>query len=141
VRQLDHTTISTDDIEATIRFYEDVIGLRNGHRPYAPPGAWLYLGDHPVVHLVTTGAALSADVKENFLHVRDHVPGIDHVAFAIGGYAAFVANLRERNVPYDEVSRRHIQQHQVFVRDPNGITVECLFDLADATAEARPANP
>src|SRR5258708_4196756 len=118
-RHLDHATISTDDIETTVRFFVDVIGLRDGHRPYSPPGAWLYIGERPVVHLVMSGAGLATDVRENLQQLRDRIPGVNHVAFAISGYGAFVTNLRERSVPFEEVSRQHIQQHQVFVRDPN----------------------
>jgi len=133
VQQLDHATISSTDVDATVRFYEDVIGLRNGQRPYAPPGAWLYLGEKPVVHVVTSdnSALLSADVEKQLARSQEQAPGVDHIAFAMSGYHRFVANLRERHVPYEEASRPHIQQHQVFVRDPSGITIECVFDLAE----------
>ena len=53
VQSLDHFTINTADLGRSIRFYEEVVGLRNGERPpFAFPGAWLYCGEKPVVHLI-----------------------------------------------------------------------------------------
>ena len=37
-----HVAIKTNDLEATIRFYRDVVGLTEVHRPdFGYPGAWL----------------------------------------------------------------------------------------------------
>ena len=50
----DHYTLRCrpDEIETLTRFYGDVLGLRPGPRPaFAFPGAWLYLGGTPVVHV------------------------------------------------------------------------------------------
>ncbi len=53
VRSLDHYTIRTADVDASVAFYVDVLGLRNGKRPaFTVPGAWLYCGDSPAVHLI-----------------------------------------------------------------------------------------
>ena len=50
---LDHFNIRTRDLKATVRFYEDILGLENGARPnFAFPGAWLYSEGRAVVHLV-----------------------------------------------------------------------------------------
>ena len=45
IEDLDHYTIKVADLDRSVRFYEEVIGLEKG----APPrsgfnGAWLYLG-------------------------------------------------------------------------------------------------
>ena len=40
---LDHITLKVADLNASRRFYVDVIGLREGDRPpFDSPGAWLY---------------------------------------------------------------------------------------------------
>jgi len=50
---LDHFNIRTRDLGATVRFYEDVLGLEKGPRPnFAFPGAWMYSEGRAVVHLV-----------------------------------------------------------------------------------------
>ena len=49
---LDHYNVSTRKLKETVQFYEDVLGFKNGARPpFNFPGAWLYSGNHPVLHL------------------------------------------------------------------------------------------
>ena len=44
---LNHYSIRTTDLEASRRFYADVLGLTVGPRPDFPfPGLWMYRGDH-----------------------------------------------------------------------------------------------
>ncbi|MEL6480576.1 MAG: VOC family protein, partial [Pseudomonadota bacterium] len=51
--RLDHVNLRTGHLDKMIRWYSDVLGLSEGWRPpFAFPGAWLYAGDTPVVHLV-----------------------------------------------------------------------------------------
>ena len=51
--RFDHVNVRTADIERMVAWYERVLGMTNGQRPPFPfPGAWLYVGDHPSVHLV-----------------------------------------------------------------------------------------
>jgi catechol 2,3-dioxygenase-like lactoylglutathione lyase family enzyme len=43
VSAMDHFTILTDDLPATLAFYEEFLGLKPGARPpFSFPGAWLY---------------------------------------------------------------------------------------------------
>ena len=53
VTAMNHFTVLTDDVEATVRFYRDVVGLAQGPRPpLGFPGAWLYTGNQAVLHVV-----------------------------------------------------------------------------------------
>ena len=53
IKGLDHITVNVAELDASRRFYVDVLGLREGERPpFDSPGAWLYAGDRPIVHLV-----------------------------------------------------------------------------------------
>jgi len=49
ITKLAHYAIRTADLEASRRFYTEVIGFRVGYRPPFPfPGIWLYQDeDHP----------------------------------------------------------------------------------------------
>lgn len=60
--RLDHVNIWTADIKRLIGFYRDVLGLEPGPRPdFSFGGAWLYLGDQAVVHLVEVERALKPE--------------------------------------------------------------------------------
>ena len=115
---LDHATIICADLAQSITFYEEVIGLRVGWRPaFDFPGAWLYMDDRPLVHLVG-GRALT--------------PGptgaVEHVAFAAKGLAGWCDRLLRLDVAYtqaDEVP--DLNQTQVFLQDPNGVKIELNF--------------
>ena len=71
VSAMNHFTILTDDVERTVKFYRDTLGLESGERPnLAFPGAWLYAAGAAILHVV--GGRTRVDL----------VPGvIDHMAF------------------------------------------------------------
>ncbi len=53
VTAMNHFTILTDDVAATVDFYRDLLGLVAGPRPpFSFPGAWMYSGDAPILHVV-----------------------------------------------------------------------------------------
>ena len=91
------------------------VGLTNGDRPsFGFPGAWLYDGEKPAVHLTlaTEPAAQAA-------------PAVDHVAFAYEALDEALKRLDRLNLRYTRpkpVPGTEIRQ--CFLKDPNGITVE-----------------
>ncbi len=117
LQHLEHYTVNTDDVDATVAFYEEVLGLSTGPRPpFEFPGAWIYCGDIPVVHLI----------GDKTLEERD-TGTLDHVAFRGSGVVDFVANLDKLGIPYRERDVPATDLHQVFVDDPNGVTIEINF--------------
>ena len=122
---LDHVTVVTSDLEAARRFYTGVLGLRDGDRPsFRFPGAWLYSGDSPVVHLVARDAGRDASAG-----------AIDHVAFRARDLAGVVARLRERGVAYELRSLPDRGTHQLFVHDPDGVKIELDFAATEPLPE------
>ena len=113
--RLHHVNIVTGDLERTIAFYRDVLGLRLGERPdFGFPGAWLYDEDKPAVHL--NGAAEPPSHQAN---------AFDHVAFSTNDLNAMLARLEAAGVPY--YGLRPLpdgRSRQCFLKDPNGITIE-----------------
>ena len=82
IEQLDHFTIKVSDLDASTRFYTDVVGLRNGARPdFAFGGAWLYCGDHPLVHLIDRARQALGLAKGKSGLQRGMGANLDHVAF------------------------------------------------------------
>jgi len=114
---LDHINIRTPDLESARRFYCEVLGLVEGERPPFPvPGAWLYAGGRPVVHLVET------DRPED-----THTGRFNHVAFAATNFHAAIANLDAHAIPYRVTEVPGSPVRQVFVTDPDGVAVELNF--------------
>jgi catechol 2,3-dioxygenase-like lactoylglutathione lyase family enzyme len=79
IRAIDHVNIVTTDLEGTVAFYAEAIGLERGWRPdFSFPGAWLYAGERPVIHLAVGERAAG------FAAADAGVSGtgpLDHVAF------------------------------------------------------------
>ncbi|MGQ2996144.1 MULTISPECIES: VOC family protein [unclassified Variovorax] len=141
IRKLDHCSIRTPDLAASLRFYVDILGLREGHRPpFDFPGAWLYRdgdqADYGVVHLIGIDrdhpeglAAYLGDKPEAQLHGSG---AIDHLAFLASGLAGMRARLRGAGLPFTERTVPAMGLHQLFVADPSGLTIELNYEAAEA---------
>ena len=118
---MNHFTILTDDVDATIAFYGDLLGLAPGARPpFGFPGAWLYAGGAPILHVV--GGRPRAELKAGV---------IDHMAFTARELAATIAKLEARGMAYECRPLPGIGTWQLFFHDPNGARVELDFDAAE----------
>lgn len=116
-QSLDHYNVFCKDLERTVGFYETYVGLKVGDRPpFNFPGAWLYAGDRPVLHLVSESGRQAQGGG-----------AIDHIAFACQGLDATIALLKQDNVKYElrQVPARPLTQ--VFIHDPDGIMLELNF--------------
>ena len=118
IRGLDHINVATAKLEETKRFFMDVLDLTEGWRPAFPfGGAWLYLGDQAVVHLVENDQPRRPSGEA----------ALDHFAFAAHGYDETVARLTEKAIPFGAVGVPGSTIRQLFLRDPNGVNVELNF--------------
>lgn len=139
---LEHYTIRSLDIEATRDFYCGAIGLKVGKRPpLAFPGYWLYCGDTPVVHLVPLADPKAIRGKINVPPAADGArPGggaVDHVAFRAENAPAMRRRLKARNIPFHEQVQPGSGLIQMFLDDPNGVTVELNFRSEKNRAKPR----
>ena len=123
VAGMNHFTILTDDLPATLAFYEEFLGLKPGARPpFAFPGAWLYAeGSSDAILHVIAGVNKKALVKGV----------IDHMAFTGTGLQETVSRLRGRDIPHDLRKLPSYGTWQLFFLDPNGAKVEIDFDPAE----------
>jgi catechol 2,3-dioxygenase-like lactoylglutathione lyase family enzyme len=149
IKRVDHYSIRTRDLERSQRFYTEVIGLRAGPRPpFDFPGYWLYSGEPPadlnnptrnygLVHLMgwnpdkpgTLDAYVGArpDAK-----LESGTGSLDHVAFAATGREAMLERCRRHNVEVIERAVPVLGLHQVFIKDPDGVTLELNFPASEA---------
>jgi len=123
LKRIEHYNIHTMRLAETVAFYDRVLGMKSGDRPPFPfPGAWIYLGETPVLHLVD----VSGDHKS--ARAGSHGTGaLDHIAFEAVDLPATKAQLAREGVAYQEriVPRTGITQ--LFVEDPNGLVLELNF--------------
>ena len=114
---LNHANISTVKLRETVAFFTDVLGLRIGPRPdfVGIDGAWLYVGDQAVLHLVERTEARTPD------------GALDHFSFTVADFDAALARLDAAGVPYAAMDIPGGFGRQAFVRDPNGVTVELTW--------------
>jgi catechol 2,3-dioxygenase-like lactoylglutathione lyase family enzyme len=121
---MNHFTILTDDVDGTVRFYADLLGLVPGPRPtFNFPGAWLYAGGNPILHVV--GGRSKSDLRAGV---------IDHMAFTGNDLAATLATLKGRGVEFDCRQQVGTGLWQVFFLDPNGAKIELDFAASERTA-------
>ena len=130
VTAMNHFTILTDDLPATLAFYEEHLNLKPGARPpFKFPGAWLYAdggkGKDPILHIV-------AGIGKERL-----VKGVlDHMAFSGKGLAAAVDKLKRKNVAYELRQLPEYGTWQLFFFDPNQAKIEIDFDKSEPAPAA-----
>lgn len=122
---IDHATFRSGDMEATRDFFILVFDLQPGARPGLIrnniPGYWLYAQDKPLVHIIPAsdgGYPLpAAALKES----------IDHVAFHLEGYGAFLEKLEGLGFHYSLMDLPDIEERRIFIRAPGGQLIESVF--------------
>lgn len=130
--QMDHYSIRTVKLEESKDFYEKVLGLTVGDRPPLDfPGYWLYIGDAPVIHLVGVDEddpqGLIEYLGDVDLDKLDGSGAVDHLAFRASKAAELKARLDEMEFPYRERTVPEMNLHQIFIEDPNNVTVELNY--------------
>ena len=123
--RMDHFNILTDDLPATLAFYEEFLDLRPGARPpFSFPGAWLYAdggrGKDPILHVVAG--------RDKKLLVKGV---IDHMAFYGSGLGETVSKLKAKGIAYELRRLPEYGTWQLFFHDPNNAKVEIDFDSAE----------
>ena len=134
--QFDHYTVRSRDIDASARFYADVMGLRvEALDGFAFPMRLLFLGDQAIAHLLGTGAALDAFLGRS---APSHAEGparqtgnLEHMAFNGTDRVDFIARLNKADVRFTERSLADYGVHQLMFDDPDGVEIEVNFPLSE----------
>lgn len=133
ISQLDHCAIRTVRIDECRKFYSDVLGLVEGPRPpFAIPGIWFYSGSNPIVHITYVSEQSAQQSTEEALTRPRGVGYLDHVAFRATGLTEMLERLKQHDIPVREVAIPSIHLYQLFIRDPDGVTLELDYSLDEA---------
>ncbi|MFZ5892941.1 MAG: VOC family protein [Myxococcota bacterium] len=125
ITRMNHFTVLTDDLAATVRFYRDLLGLREGPRPpLGVPGAWLYADSEAILHIVA-GRPLPSP--------RAGV--LDHMAFSATNLRDIAARLTAAHVAFSLTRQPQTNLWQLFFYDLNGARVELDFDPNEPAPE------
>lgn len=117
--RLDHATINTVDLAASVSFYGHYLGLNPGWRPaFEMDGAWLYPEDnsYPILHLIVR---------------KDRTPAggmFDHFAFRSRGLKAYLAKLKAAGEWHSATPVLGTKLVQVHHYDPNRVLIEVNFE-------------
>jgi len=131
ITNIDHYAIRTLKLSETKEFYV-LLGLSDGQRPDFPfPGHWLYTDTSAVVHLVGIDPEDPSGLEE-YLGAVDVAElngsgSVDHLAFRANNPEGLIKKLKAADTPYKERKVPDLDLYQLFVEDPNGITVELNY--------------
>ncbi|TAH48283.1 MAG: lactoylglutathione lyase [Betaproteobacteria bacterium] len=119
-----HSMIRVLDLDKSMRFYADVLGLRESHRLDFPDFALVYLrGTESDFELELT---LNKGREEPYTHGT----GYGHIAIVVPDVAAFHAELLTKGyepAPVKEFKRDdELLARFFFIQDPDGYKIEVL---------------
>jgi catechol 2,3-dioxygenase-like lactoylglutathione lyase family enzyme len=130
---LDHFNIRTRDLDSTVHFYQDVMGLEKGPRPnFAFPGAWMYSEGKAVVHIV--------DISKTDEPQKPDSGVVHHVAFVSRGFDGMKQRLASKGMPFDARQVPGGELWQIFVNDPNGVMIELNYEAAKENSASAPTE-
>ena len=118
VKRLDHVALTVRDVERSIAWYRDVLGLERRHQE-----TW---GDYPVMMFAgETAVALfqsSGEVRDAPDCSRSAI--MRHFAFQVdrAGFASAQESLRATGIDFE--FQDHTISHSIYLRDPDGYEVE-----------------
>ena len=112
--QLNHVALHVADVEASHRFYSEILQLRTIPRPaFKFPGAWYQLGDDQELHLI----------GERSEPVIAGTRGT-HWALMVDDIDAWESFFQARGVSYEPRRTRPDGAFQIYVTDPDGHVIE-----------------
>lgn len=119
ITALHHVAVCVTDVDRAKRFYREVLGLMELHRPAFPfGGAWYELGDGRQLHLIEYPEAQT-------LRRRTSIDGKDgHLAFRIADYDQALAQLQAYGVPCLDRPDNLTPWKQLYITDPDGNVIE-----------------
>jgi catechol 2,3-dioxygenase-like lactoylglutathione lyase family enzyme len=139
IETLDHYSVRTAHVERSALFYEQALGMCRGARPpFNFPGAWLYRTDADGVRVGSAVVHIIGIDPDDIAGLKDYLGdkpasgtagsgALDHIAFRASGIAGMYARLLHHGIAYRERKVPNMDLHQIFIEDPDGVTIELNY--------------
>ncbi len=125
VNGVNHINIVAADLNKTVEFYESVLGMKAQEIPVAIPGfngRWIFdnLGQ-PIIHVQGYNPERHGELKSG------PTGSIDHVSLTCVGFADTKQRCEDLGVAYRVNDRQFGDLRQVFITDPDNVSLELNF--------------
>lgn len=122
---LHHVAIKSKDLDETVKFYTEVLGMEQVERPEFPfPGAWLQMGE-TMFHIYGGGPAKTHN--GNYKYSQKASP-VDHIALRAKGFDEMKKTFIKKKCEWRQMNIPDFKLWQLFVLDPSGVIIELNFD-------------
>ena len=126
IAQINHVTTMVKDTGRAMKFYNDLLGIKQIQSQVDNPAiTWLQLDNGVMVHLIETDEAPAK-------------PGNIHHAFQVDNFESTKATLEASGYPAKREGIRYDGQAYLFIEDPDGNSVEFCTSSGYAPAPPRP---
>lgn len=118
--RLNHIALYVVNLEASTRFYRDIIGLDTIPEPFRDGRhTWFSIGPKSHLHLIS-GATATTDHDKN-----------SHLCFSVASVSSFTEVLKKNNIEFENwagekmtITKRVDGVQQIYFRDPDGYWIE-----------------
>jgi catechol 2,3-dioxygenase-like lactoylglutathione lyase family enzyme len=126
ISQINHVTTMVKDTARAMKFYNDLLGIKQIESQVPNPAiTWLQLDNGVMVHLIETPDAPAK-------------PGNIHHAFQVDNLEETKRSLQEGGYEIKREGVRYDGQAYLFIEDPDGNSVEFCTSAGYAPAPPRP---
>jgi len=127
LKGFEHMNLTTSDMDRTLVFYRDLLGMREVVRRDIKGGGEIAFVEFPgggMIEIVRPGTEVATPARE----VPRTEAGIRHIAVSVENVDAAAAKLAEAGVTITEQPRdayhRDILKRVAFCLDPDGVSIE-----------------
>ncbi len=133
--KLHHVSVVVNDLEASRRFYVDVLGMEQVHRPkpFDFKGQWFRINQSYEVHTIhTSDATASSGDPQNTPKPGRDLTFSRHICFSVSNVKEVLQTLQQNDVEIAEGPRdRGDGATQIYLYDPDGHLIELVYEPWD----------